>query len=232
MPYLYRHIRLDKNQPFYIGVGLKDDGRFSRSRAKYGRNKIWEEITKKSQYVVEIMMTDLSYDEVMRKEKEFIAFYGRICNDTGILSNLSLGGDGVLGLHGPLNGNYGKKDWKRRPVLQIPLHGKCFFRYETLTQAAQETGLHKGNIATACSHFKRITYKGYIWEYEENVSKEWIIEYSQKGIVQPFNRILPKEAYVTVELYNKRLKSLTRKSSSAWNEKYKIANYAFANVSN
>jgi hypothetical protein len=27
MAYLYRHIRLDTNQPFYIGIGKEDNGR-------------------------------------------------------------------------------------------------------------------------------------------------------------------------------------------------------------
>lgn len=24
MPHIYRHIRLDKNEPFYVGIGLDD----------------------------------------------------------------------------------------------------------------------------------------------------------------------------------------------------------------
>ena len=46
MAYVYRHIRVDKNEPFYIGIG-KDDG-YEFKRAYYKsiekRNKIWIDI--------------------------------------------------------------------------------------------------------------------------------------------------------------------------------------------
>ena len=32
MAYVYRHIRLDKNEPFYIGIG--SDANYSRSRGR------------------------------------------------------------------------------------------------------------------------------------------------------------------------------------------------------
>ena len=43
--YLYRHIRLDKNEPFYIGVGTKCDNidnlSHKRSKTTQNRNKFW-----------------------------------------------------------------------------------------------------------------------------------------------------------------------------------------------
>lgn len=35
--YLYRHIRLDKNQPFYIGIGTKKDKKYSTLFSEYNR---------------------------------------------------------------------------------------------------------------------------------------------------------------------------------------------------
>ena len=52
MALLYRHIRLDTNQPFYIGVAKKK----SRPFSKNGRNKVWKEIVSKTNKVVVVPM--------------------------------------------------------------------------------------------------------------------------------------------------------------------------------
>lgn len=95
MPYVYRHIRLDKNEPFYIGIGSKKD--FYRAYEKRKRNKIWNDITSKTEYAVDILFEDISWDEACKKEIEFIRLYGRINNKTGVLCNLTDGGDGIYG---------------------------------------------------------------------------------------------------------------------------------------
>jgi Mor family transcriptional regulator len=95
--YLYRHIRLDKNEPFYIGVGKKpsnkNDGIYRRARQKAGRNIIWKRIVAKTEYEVEILMESDDRNFILEKEKEFVKLYGRIDNGTGILTNLTDGGD-------------------------------------------------------------------------------------------------------------------------------------------
>lgn len=91
--YVYRHIRLDKNEPFYIGIGSQP--KFARAYNKHRRNSIWQSIVKKTQYDVEIILDRLSYDAVLEKEKELIKLYGRIDEKTGILANMTAGGDGT-----------------------------------------------------------------------------------------------------------------------------------------
>lgn len=96
MAYLYRHIRLDKNIPFYIGIG--SDETYSRANSNKNRNNHWLNIVSKTQYDVEILFEHDDYEFIKEKEIEFISLYGRINNNTGILSNLTDGGDGCLGL--------------------------------------------------------------------------------------------------------------------------------------
>ena len=73
MAYVYRHIRLDKNIPFYIGVGKDDNkGKFKRSKTKQHRNEYWHNIVSKTDYKIEIIMNDLSWEEACEKEIEFI----------------------------------------------------------------------------------------------------------------------------------------------------------------
>ncbi len=110
--YLYRHIRLDKNEPFYIGIGSKKDRNFTtitneyeRAFTKYKRNKRWQNITNKANYLVEIICESNDYSFIHDKEKEFILIH------KATLCNMTLGGEGTLGLE---PWNKGKKIWDTR----------------------------------------------------------------------------------------------------------------------
>ena len=96
MAYVYRHIREDKNQPFYIGIG--SDSNYKRAKEKNNRNKYWKNIVSKTKYRVEILLDNLTFDEAKAKEKEFIILYGRVDMCTGMLCNMTNGGDGCCGL--------------------------------------------------------------------------------------------------------------------------------------
>lgn len=96
MAYVYRHIRLDTNQPFYIGIG--SDLKYSRALTLKGRNLFWTKTVAKGGFSVDIIFDDLTWDQACEKEKEFIKLYGRRDNNTGVLVNLTDGGDGSNGL--------------------------------------------------------------------------------------------------------------------------------------
>ena len=94
MAYVYRHIRLDKNEVFYIGIA--DDKEYKRSLSKYSRNKHWLNIVSKTEYIVEIILDGLKKEEACLKEIEFISLYGRKDLKNGTLVNKTGGGDGSL----------------------------------------------------------------------------------------------------------------------------------------
>jgi hypothetical protein len=94
MAYVYRHIRLDKNEPFYIGIG--SDENYKRAFSKNSRNKYWKNIINNCDYEVEILLNNISLPEAKVKEIEFIKLYKRKI-DGGSLCNLSLGGEGTNG---------------------------------------------------------------------------------------------------------------------------------------
>lgn len=79
--------------PFYIGIGLDT----KRAYSKTHRNAHWKSIVGKTDYEVEVLFDEIDYEYAKIKEKEFIALYKRKM-DGGILCNLTLGGDGVLGI--------------------------------------------------------------------------------------------------------------------------------------
>ena len=96
MAYIYRHIRLDKNEPFYIGIGSDDS--YRRAYSKKNRNKHWKNITALTEYEVEVVIDNVTWEEACKKEREFIQLYGRKDQCKGPLCNYTDGGEGVLGL--------------------------------------------------------------------------------------------------------------------------------------
>lgn len=96
MAYVYRHIRLDKNVPFYIGIG--GDLYKRRAFSRLNRNKHWKNIVLNSEYRVEIILDDLEWNVACQKEIEFISMYGRVDKNTGSLCNLTDGGEGSLNI--------------------------------------------------------------------------------------------------------------------------------------
>lgn len=96
MAYVYRHVRLDKNEPFYIGIS--SDYNYKRAYSLAGRNKYWNNIVNKTDYIVDIVMDNLTWDEACQKEIEFISLYGRKDFNLGPLVNKTNGGDGLCGI--------------------------------------------------------------------------------------------------------------------------------------
>jgi hypothetical protein len=95
--YVYGHFIPNDDKPFYIGKGIQE-GRSKRNRAwaKDNRNKWWHNIVNKYGYDVKILHSNLTNEEAINKEKELIAQYGRKDIETGILVNMTDGGDGQL----------------------------------------------------------------------------------------------------------------------------------------
>lgn len=97
--YLYRHIRLDKPEVFYVGRGTTinvkgENGRWRRAFEKYGRNRLWKRVFEKSGgREVEIFFESHDLDLILKKEMEFIKYYGRKDLGTGTLCNLTDGGE-------------------------------------------------------------------------------------------------------------------------------------------
>lgn len=97
--FLYRHVRMDTGNPFYIGIGTKKEcttikNCYYRAFTKSSRNKYWRSITKKVNYRVDIILESNSYDFIKEKEIEFISLHKQ-CG----LANFTRGGDGFSKKH-------------------------------------------------------------------------------------------------------------------------------------
>ena len=99
--YIYRHIRPDTNDVFYIGKGSNLSKSHSiRAYEKHNRNIWWQRIVKKNngEYKVEIIYSAETEYEINEKENEFIVLYGRRDLGNGTLVNLTNGGEGSVGV--------------------------------------------------------------------------------------------------------------------------------------
>jgi hypothetical protein len=95
MAYVYQHIRLDTNEIFYIGIGVRSKHR--RARTIVSRNEFWKNITSKTDWKAEIIFDEISLDDAKIKEVELIKQIGRRDLGNGTLVNLTNGGDGTFG---------------------------------------------------------------------------------------------------------------------------------------
>lgn len=85
MFYVYEHIRLDSNMPFYVGKGFGN-----RLMAKSGRNKHWHNIVNKHGFVPKIIHEFIDEENALKKERELQLYYESI----GVkLCNLSICGE-------------------------------------------------------------------------------------------------------------------------------------------
>jgi len=90
--HVYLHRRLDTNAIFYVGIGSK-----YRTYNKLNRSLFWKRIVNKVGFSIDILYNNLTWEEAAKIEKELILEYGRINIGTGILCNLTDGGEGTLG---------------------------------------------------------------------------------------------------------------------------------------
>lgn len=143
--YIYKHIRLDTNEIFYIGIGTstKIKNPYERSKQRYNRNKIWRSIVKRTDYKVEIIESSNDYNYIKEKEKELISLYGQIIYETGTLCNITKGGEGRLGV--PCSSEHKEKNRK----FMIELNNKRGKVREGKLVINTETGIFYDSIKQA-----------------------------------------------------------------------------------
>lgn len=90
MAIVYIHKRLDNNEIFYVGIGKSEKRIFD----KKSRNLLWHNYVNKFGFSVEIIKNDISWEEACKIETDLIKKHGRKDLNTGILVNMTDGGDG------------------------------------------------------------------------------------------------------------------------------------------
>lgn len=228
--YLYRHIRLDNNTPFYIGIGTVLE-KYTKSKLNYynrafnktTRNDFWKRVADKTDYKVEIVLESDNYDFIQQKEIEFIALYGRRDLGKGTLVNLTDGGGGTStvifsdavkelrklhykqGRTGLINKNGGENT---RAIKVIETRtGKIF---ETCKEAADSIGMKLANFCDILRTPTRENVTGFKY-LDENLNKER--EYADTAVYDYSTGEIIKSISEAARRYNTNHTKLKRRLS-------------------
>jgi len=175
--YIYRHIRTDINQPFYIGWGKKiKNDEYKRSRS---RNPHWWNIVNKTDFEIEILIESDNFDFILQKEIEFIKLYGRIDLKAGVLCNKTNGGEGTVGA-------IRTKEWQdkivasNKKVINRKSPGPCTeekrqkLRKSNLGVKRSELTKQKVKLARAKQNMSHVICKPILqYDLQDNFIKEW-----------------------------------------------------------
>ncbi len=223
MAYLYKHIRLDKNEVFYVGIGLKDTNNFKRAYEKTGRNNFWEKVIKLTQYKVEIIHEGISWEDACKKEIEYIKFHGRRNLSTGTLVNLTDGGEGSSGaiVSDEVKLKLQKIN-KCKKVLQFDMDMNLLNSYVSLKETSRITKFPLGNLSKACNGILNYAY-GFIWRFESSQ----YIENTNKKTLKQQRRVakMDKEGNI-IKIYD----SVSRASIECNIPRTSISNCCFTNL--
>jgi hypothetical protein len=154
MAYVYRHIRLDTNKVFYIGMGSSPN--YKRAKSDRDRNAYWKRIVDKTDYKIEILFDEISIEEARLKEIEFIALYGRHNLGLGTLCNLTDGGEGLF--------NY-KPTEQTRTKMGLAQRGNKKYLLRTTPQEEINAKISLANKGKICSEETKAKIKAHQEKY-------------------------------------------------------------------
>lgn len=172
--FLYRHIRLDTNQPFYIGIGTKKKWftdtktEYRRAFEKTARNIFWKRVINKTNYEVEILFESNDYEFIKNKEIELIKLYGKKWNNTGTLVNITDGGEGITG--------YSLPEWHKKKlsearigtfkkgtkIYQYNKSGNFIKEWRSIAEAERSFNVKDSSICK-CVNNKSNSSHGFYW---------------------------------------------------------------------
>lgn len=144
MYYVYKLIDPRTKRPFYIGKGKGSRKTDHFTEARRAPDK-WTNV-KKCKHIrslwdrglapdVVVEAQHLSEQEALDLELELIELYGRLCNGTGILTNVHI--------------HNSKSAARGVPVVAYTITGAVIESFPTLTAAAVRYGIHKSTICAA-----------------------------------------------------------------------------------
>lgn len=207
-------------QPFYVGRGINDridDHLKTNTRAdgSHKSNTINAIINEGGEDPIRYKLyVDLNYDESLDIEAEIISFFGRRNNKTGILCNLTDGGDGAKGW-------FAKKETREKmsrarktspdnggvKMNQKDLSGNLIKEWPSLKSIGREFNLPDSIlcfISKECKEKGYLQYLDFIWEIApklpakiKNVKSLKVYQYSLAGdFIQTFDSARDAERFI------------------------------------
>ena len=232
--YVYAYLRADKT-PYYVGKG-------KGSRA-YSKNRAIKRPKDKNRIV--FLRKGLTEDKAFEWERFYIKHYGRIDRGTGILRNLTDGGEGMSNpsegtreklsdnakVHGEEFGKAAKLRTQKAIELTRISDGKIFI-YDCMSDAARDLNIDNGHLSSVCRG-KRYSACGYLARYKTPDVFDWGEGLSHK--IEQIEQIKGDQRKKASELKKKKIE-LTRISDNevfgfeSLHEAARVFNLNFRNI--
>jgi len=161
---LYLHRHGDSGDIFYVGIGA-----VRRAYEMRGRNYLWERyVNKHGKPRVEIYKTNLNYIEAQYLEQSFIKALGRRINKSGILTNLTIGGEGFSLMKKSESEIKTRTEWMKKNYVYPK--GEKHWNFGRLVSDKQKKKTSEqflGKKQSIAHVKKRIKSRGYIYRPEQ-----------------------------------------------------------------
>lgn len=161
--FIYAHYKKDSNEIFYVGIGKRYNSHLHSKIYQRAyqcspscRNYLWIRCFNKHGRIVKILYDNLTEKECKEREIELISKFGRIIDGTGVLCNISGGGEG----------RFNDKS-NNKKVYVYNLQGTLINTFPSCLDAAEYYGLDSRNVGVA-ANMKRITCGDFQFRYEYN----------------------------------------------------------------
>lgn len=161
--FVYAHYKEDSNEIFYVGIGKRYNSHLHSKIYQRAyqcspscRNYLWIRCFNKHGRIVKILYDNLTEKECKEREIELISKFGRIIDRTGVLCNISGGGEG----------RFNDKS-NNKKVYVYNLQGTLINTFSSCLEAAEYYGLNRVNIGMA-ANMKRVTCGNFQFRYEYN----------------------------------------------------------------
>jgi hypothetical protein len=209
--YVYTYKSLISNDIIWVGKG-KSNRCFDHIKGRSCNRILRAHILRGEKYLIELVQKDLAEDEAFKLETKLVKKYGRVCDGTGTLYNLTTGGEGRSGY------KYTEKDiiqrYKNRRIVKLEniLTGEIK-EWQSLGLASREIGTSQSNIwsllqgkaQTMCGVWK--LPKAVITRYQDR-KKPIIIKDLQTDTLTSYNS--QQEAAIKIEINSTMISLLVR----------------------
>lgn len=222
----YTYLLIDPitRQPFYVGKGtgrrMYEHYRIrTRLTNQLLKNKILKICEQGKSIIYEKVLVNVDERSAFEKERELVEQYGRKIDGTGILCNLTLGGEGGSSYRTleqrkrqseRMKGNRGSLPIICKPVSQYTLDGEHVADFSSAKVASENVPSANRSYITQVCKGKRKSAGGYLWTYKgepvPTFTKQYYSgtnQFSLDGILlNTFRSLTEAQKLTGIELHN------------------------------